>query len=137
MANENETFEQVCSEMKEVTGRKRFIDSHYCKHCGEQIDGEGSALAEYSDRALAAYKREVESLKWKVDNYAQIVAAKDMEVENLHALIQELADALDGSWNGGVCECCTTLSCPGVKKCPDTKNTVALVVKARELLNAS
>lgn len=54
--------------------------------------------------------------------------------ENAMAIIKELADALDGSWNGGACECCATLGCPGVEKCPDTKDTVALVAKAREVM---
>ena len=71
MANDNETVEQVYEEMKEVTGIRRFIDSHYCNHCGDQIDGEGSALDVYADRILAAHNREIDELK------TQIKIAKD------------------------------------------------------------
>lgn len=81
MVNDTETVERVCEEMKEVTGKERFIDSHYCNNCGEQIDGEGSALDVYSDRILAAHERKI--------------AEKDAEIVRLRDLVGELTNALE------------------------------------------
>ena len=79
MANKNETVDQVCAEMKEVAGIERFIDSHYCNHCGEPIDGEDSALNEYSDRVLAAHKREIADFQRRYDECVRKFNEADIE----------------------------------------------------------
>lgn len=91
MANDNETVEQVYEEMKEVTGIRRFIDSHYCNHCGDQIDGEGSALDVYADRILAAHKREI--------------ASKDAEIARLRECLREATEWACGNPDESCEEC--------------------------------
>ena len=140
MANDNETVEQVYEEMKEVTGIRRFIDSHYCNHCGDQIDGEGSALDVYADRILAAHKREMNALAEqktaeaheafvKNAELAEEIAAKDAEIEKLRARVGELADALD-NYPGHNCKHGSE-SC---ELCGKVHELDALVAKAREVL---
>lgn len=95
MTNDNETVDQVCEEMKEVTGTRRFIDSHYCNHCGDQIDGEGSALDVYSDRILAAHKREMDDLVDASVHTNELltkqIKAKDAEIKKLRKLVHEMS----------------------------------------------
>lgn len=107
MSQETETVEQVCDEMKEVSGTRRFIDSHYCNSCGNPIDGIGSPLEVYSDRILAAHKREIASLK---------------------SLVKELAHKLDLLLPIG----CRVIECKNCKSICGRKDWIELISKARE-----
>lgn len=120
MANENETFEQALSAL---TSRFLF---------GKQKSLFPQEIKKLTDNLLATHKREVESLTWKIDNYAQVVAAKDKEIANRNSLIKELADALSMEI---VChdDCASIESCATAKRC-DSREYRALVAKAREVV---
>lgn len=107
MSQETQTVEQVCDEMKEVTGIRRFIDSHYCNGCGDPIDGKGSPLEVYSDRILAAHKREIASLK---------------------SLVKELAHNLDLM----LPTVCRVIKCKNCKSRCGRQDRIELILKARE-----
>ena len=55
------------------------------------------------------------------------------EDEKLRALVGELADALDG-FRDAPCDSCMLNRCPGIEKCKETKGTIELVAKAREVV---
>lgn len=140
MANDNETVEQVYEEMKEVTGTRRFIDSHYCNHCGDQIDGEGSALDVYADRILAAHKLEmadekrisdavIQSLRDKKLEMAGEIVQKNAEIVRLRELVSELLNKL-------VINHCIGCQVDDCDRCVYYEQNEALVAKAREVVKA-
>lgn len=138
MVNDNETVDQVCEEMKEVTGTRRFIDSHYCNHCGDQIDGEGSALDVYSDRILAAHKRdivayELELDRWFHQGHKDRAKIKSLRTKNekLRKLVKELASALTTCMRDELDGCATRSEREEVNK--HRKEYRALVARAREM----
>lgn len=47
--------------------------------------------------------------------------------------LAELADALDGL-KDAPCDSCMLDRCPGIEKCKETKETIELVAKAREVV---
>ena len=96
MANDNETVEQVCA------GIKTRIEELWEQSLGEMLNGE---VDEFSDRILAAHKREiadekrisdavVQSLRDKKLEMDGEIVEKDAEVSALRALVKEMADEL-------------------------------------------
>ena len=71
MANDNETVEQLCADIK------TRIDELWEQDLGAMLNGE---VDEFADLIKAAHKREM--------------ASKDMEITELHNMIEELTDAL-------------------------------------------
>ena len=96
MANDNETVEQVCA------GIKTRIDELWEQSLGEMLNGE---VDEFSDRILAAHKREmadekrisdavIQSLRDRKLEMEREIVAKDAEIARLRALVGEMADEL-------------------------------------------
>lgn len=71
MANDNETVEQLCADIK------TRIEELWEQDLGAMLNGE---VDEFADRIEAAHNREM--------------AAKDAEITELHNMIEELTDAL-------------------------------------------
>ena len=55
------------------------------------------------------------------------------KIDSLKSLVKELTDALDG-FRDAPCDSCMLNWCPGIEKCKETKGTVLLVAKAREVV---
>lgn len=112
MQIDNETVEQVALSDRPLEEQVRIIRGNYCIGSGEF-----DALDEAAD-VVECHQREM--------------AAKDAEIARLRAHICELADALDG-FRDAPCDRCWLTRCPGIEKCKETKGTIALVAKAREV----
>ena len=93
MTNNIETVEQVCKEFK--------TPKYTCKNCDFKIC---PSINMFSDRVLAAHKREIadekrisdaviKSLRDKKLEMAGEIAAKDAEIARLRALVKGLLDA--------------------------------------------
>ena len=89
MANDNETVEQVCEEFK--------TPKYTCKNCDFKIC---TSINAFSDRVLAAHKREmadekrisdavVQSLRDKKLEIAGEIAAKEAEIAKLNRKVYE------------------------------------------------
>ena len=109
MANYNETVEQVCA------GIKTRIEELWEQSLGEMLNGD---VDEFSDRILAAHKREIADEKRISDAVIQSLRdkklEKEAEVSALRALVGEMADELS--------------------KFHAWEETRALVAKAREVV---
>ena len=138
MANDNETVEQVCA------GIKTRIEELWEQSLGEMLNGE---VDEFSDRILAAHKREmadekrisdavVQSLRDKKLEMAGEIVEKDAEISDLRAFVKEIADVLNNTKNY-MCFHCTVRNCPGEYDCRDTKKYCLLIAKAREVIGGA
>lgn len=97
--------------------------------------------------AIAEKYAEIERLKFEIMQLKSVqrtsgeviieqtnkVEAKDAEIEKLRALVGELTDALDG-FRDAPCDSCMLNRCPGIEKCKETKGTIELIAKAREVV---
>lgn len=136
MANENETVEEVCAEMRSFGN----------------VPPPMFAWRDLAERAEAAHKRElaakdeeIDSLKWKVENYAQVVAAKGREIAKRDALIKELVELLNKLIPNECYRVCGKDPCDHIAVLEDIKTNggepcpcvllSALVAKAREVSN--
>ena len=131
MANDNETVEQVCA------GIKTRIEELWEQSLGEMLNGD---VDEFSDRILAAHKREIADEKRISDAVIQSLRdkklEKEAEVSALRALVKEIADVLNNTKNY-MCFHCTVRNCPGEYDCRDTKKYCLLIAKAREAIGGA
>ena len=141
MANDNETVEQVCA------GIKTRIEELWEQSLGEMLNGE---VDEFSDRILAAHKREIADEKRISDAVVQSlrdrklemdgeIVEKDAEVSALRALVGEMADALDTTihYRDFICDCGEpSLHNCSVRSCVCFAKNRLLVMKARNVVKA-
>lgn len=91
MANDNDTVEQIHDELKRdplaPNGAKPW--THYLAErilaAHKREIAEQSAVNEAQAAQLRDALNECENLKWKVENYSSVVAAKDAEIAKLKA----------------------------------------------------
>lgn len=144
--------------IKDLIGQIRARNQGMPIDC-ESVDPLVEDWLSFADRLEAAHKRELaakdeelrevkrklatsveshakliqrnEAIKWKVENYAQVVEAKDAEIVKRNALIKQLADALN-LFIPRECIACGKM-CNKRKMCNHQKNYRALIAKAREV----
>ena len=139
MTNNVETVKQACEEFK--------TPKYTCKNCDFKIC---PSINMFSDRVLAAHKREmadekrisdavIQSLRDKKLEMAGEIAAKDEEVSTLRALVGEMADALDATihYRDFICDCGepSLHNCSVRSRVCFAKNRL-LVMKARDVVKA-
>lgn len=133
MANNNETVNEIRAEVGE-----------YLTSIGPSELPSETQVEEFADRFASAHEREMNAIAAqktaeaheafvKNAELAEAIAAKDAEIARLRTLIGELADALDG-FRDAPCDSCMLNRCPGIEKCKETKGTIELVAKAREVV---
>ena len=141
MANDNETVEQLCADIK------TRIEELWEQDLGEMLNGE---VDEFADRIIAAHKREIadekrisdaviKSLRDRKLEMEREIVAKDAEVSTLRALVGEMADALDTTihYRDFICDCGepSLHNCSVRSRVCFAKNRL-LVMKARNVVKA-
>lgn len=118
------TIKDIAREM-----RRRALDFKGGNLPAEAVIAAGEDMEMFADRVEAA-ARNATMLCHQVCS-CEILAKMETVNERLRALVKELADKLDGP-DQPACINCTLRGCPGVEECRYTKETIALVAKARE-----
>ena len=126
MTNDIETVEQVCEEFN--------TPKYTCKNCDFKIC---PSINAFSERVLAAHKREEEAWKQSVTDCNRLGnAAIDIQkntVAKLCELLKEFADVLNDT-KSYMCFCCTIRGCPGEHECRYTKKYCLLVDKTMKAI---
>lgn len=141
MANDNETVEQLCADIK------TRIEELWEQDLGAMLNGE---VDEFADRIIDAHKREIadekrisdaviKSLRDRKLEMEREIVAKDAEVSTLRALVGEMADALDTTihYRDFICDCGepSLHNCSVRSRVCFAKNRL-LVMKARNVVKA-